>query len=146
MRRSTRVALDMGLFRRPRNDPAELAQIKEQLRFMREHWDAAAQRRDEDAQRLATVEAANTDLASVTERLARLDDRITSVSTELANQVNELGNEIERLGGNAPDEVRLDEIRTGQERLANEQARYQIAFREDLARLAEQLRRASPPR
>ncbi|MEJ7722274.1 MAG: hypothetical protein WKF58_18420 [Ilumatobacteraceae bacterium] len=136
----------MGLFRRPRNDPAELAQIKEQLRFMREHWDAAAQRRDEDAQRLATVEAANTDLASVTERLARLDDRITSVSTELANQVNELGNEIERLGGNAPDEVRLDEIRTGQERLANEQARYQIAFREDLARLAEQLRRASPPR
>ncbi len=136
----------MGLFRRPRNDPAELAQIKEQLRFMREHWDAAAQRRDEDAQRLATVEAANTDLASVTERLARLDDRITSVSTELANQVNELGNEIERLGGNAPDEVRLDEIRTGQERLANEQARYQIAFREDLARLAEQLRRALPPR
>ncbi|CAN5815062.1 hypothetical protein BH24ACT6_BH24ACT6_02770 [soil metagenome] len=136
----------MGLFRRPRNDPAELAQIKEPLRFMREHWDAAAQRRDEDAQRLATVEAANTDLASVTERLARLDDRITSVSTELANQVNELGNEIERLGGNAPDEVRLDEIRTGQERLANEQARYQIAFREDLARLAEQLRRASPPR
>ncbi len=136
----------MGLFRRPRNDPAELAQIKQQLRFMREHWDAAAQRRDEDAQRLATVEAANTDLASVTERLARLDDRITSVSTELANQVNELGNEIERLGGNAPDEVRLDEIRTGQERLANEQARYQIAFREDLARLAEQLRRASPPR
>lgn len=136
----------MGLFRRPRNDPAELAQIKEQLRFLREHWDAAAQRRDEDAQRLATVEAANTDLASVTERLARLDDRITSVSTELANQVNELGNEIERLGGNAPDEVRLDEIRTGQERLANEQARYQIAFREDLARLAEQLRRASPPR
>ena len=140
----------MGLFRRPRNDPAELAQIKQQLRFMREHWDAAAQRRDEDAQRLATVEAANTDLASVTERLARLDDRITSVSTELANQVNELGNEIERLGGNAPDtasdEVRIDEIRTGQERLANEQARYQIAFREDLARLAEQLRRASPPR
>jgi len=136
----------MGLFRRPRNDPAELAQIKQQLRFMREHWDAAAQRRDEDAQRLATVEAANTDLAAVTERLARLDDRITSVSTELANQVNELGNEIERLGGNTPDEVRLDEIRTGQERLANEQARYQIAFREDLARLAEQLRRASPPR
>jgi hypothetical protein len=36
----------------------------------------------------------------------------------------------------------IDELRDGQVRLANEQARYQIAFREDLARLAEQLRRS----
>ena len=36
---------------------------------------------------------------------------------------------------------RVGELRDGQVRLANEQARYQIAFREDLARLAEQLKR-----
>ncbi len=35
----------------------------------------------------------------------------------------------------------FDELRDAQQRLANEQARYQIAFREDLARLAEDLRR-----
>jgi hypothetical protein len=38
------------------------------------------------------------------------------------------------------DEV-ADALRDSQERLASEQARYQIAFREDLARLAEQLKR-----
>ena len=34
------------------------------------------------------------------------------------------------------------ELREGQTRLANEQARYQIAFRQDLANLVEQLRRS----
>jgi hypothetical protein len=35
----------------------------------------------------------------------------------------------------------VDGLRSGQERLAGEQARYQIAFREDLAALADQLAR-----
>lgn len=80
-------------------------------------------------------------------KLAELDARITSVSTELANQVSELGNDIESLANRpadergAVDEVVIGELRDGQTRLANEQARYQIAFREDLARLAEQFRR-----
>jgi len=78
-------------------------------------------------------------------KLAELDARVTSVSTELANQVSELGNDIDALGnrppGEPPGEAVLGELRDGQVRLANEQARYQIAFREDLARLAEQLRR-----
>ena len=37
----------------------------------------------------------------------------------------------------------MQELTAGQHRLANEQARYQIAFREDLAQLAEDLRRAT---
>ena len=84
------------------------------------------------------------------EQAAALDARIASVSTELANQLNELGHEIDALaarevtgdgGGQVEmsDEV-LDALRTGQTRLASEQARYEIAFREDLAELAEQLR------
>jgi hypothetical protein len=37
----------------------------------------------------------------------------------------------------------LDELRAGQVRLANEQARYEIAFRADLAELAERCRRSA---
>ncbi len=77
--------------------------------------------------------------------MAELDARVTSVSTELANQIAELGNDIDALNSRPPgdgvDPEAVGELRDGQVRLANEQARYQIAFREDLARLAEQLRR-----
>jgi DNA repair exonuclease SbcCD ATPase subunit len=79
-------------------------------------------------------------------QVAELDARVTAVSTELANQLRELGNDIDGLAsrppGDGPDPEAVTELRDGQTRLANEQARYQIAFREDLARLAEQLRRA----
>jgi uncharacterized coiled-coil protein SlyX len=74
---------------------------------------------------LAVVEQHLCDLDA---RLDALEQRVTSVSTELANQVTELGNDIEPIHQSA-------------ERLANEQARYQIAFRQDLAELAERLRR-----
>lgn len=84
-------------------------------------------------------------LDAVVEQIGALDSRITSVSTELANQLNELGNDIESLhnrpSGEAVGDEALGELRGSQERLATEQARYQIAFREDLAKLAEQLRR-----
>lgn len=79
-------------------------------------------------------------------QVAELDARVTAVSTELANQLRELGNDIDGLAsrppGDGPDPETITQLRDGQTRLANEQARYQIAFREDLARLAEQLRRA----
>ena len=52
--------------------------------------------------------------------------------------------EIEKLSQNTGDgasaEV-LDALRTTQTKLAQEQARYEIAFRQDLAALADQLRR-----
>lgn len=79
------------------------------------------------------------------EQLVALEARITSVSTELVNQLSELGNDIDALQ-NRPDPEPLDDeaietLRDTQTRLANEQARYQIAFRADLARLAEQVRK-----
>lgn len=84
-------------------------------------------------------------LDAMAAQLSSLDARVTSVSTELANQISELGHDIDALhqrANNEPvaDEV-IDGVRNAQERLAAEQARYQIAFREDLARLAEQLKR-----
>ena len=51
--------------------------------------------------------------------------------------------DIEAMGDRTPpsDDV-VDELRDAQTRLAGEQARYQIAFRQDLAELADRLRRA----
>ena len=90
------------------------------------------------------------DLDSLRERLDRMatrldevDQRITSISTELANQLSEISNDVEAMGGKEPptDEV-VDELRDAQTRLASEQARYQIAFRQDLADLADRLRKS----
>jgi DNA repair exonuclease SbcCD ATPase subunit len=93
------------------------------------------------------VTANDTEARAVREHMAVLDQRLTNVSTELANQLSELGRDIDGLGqripevadGTVSDEV-FDALKGGQVKLANEQARYEIAFRQDLATLAEQLR------
>lgn len=93
--------------------------------------------------------ANDTESRAVREHMALLDQRLTNVSTELANQLGELGRDIDGLGQRIPDvavdgvvsgEV-VEALRGGQTKLASEQARFEIAFREDLAALAEQLRR-----
>lgn len=105
---------------------------------------AAAPEFDALVARVEEVQAKHADLEG---KLAELSARISSVSTELANQITELGHDIDALGeastsgGPAIDESTIGALRDGQVRLANEQARYQIAFRDDLAKLAEQLRR-----
>lgn len=78
---------------------------------------------------------------------AAVDQRLASASTELANQIGELGRELDTLAARdiEPASAQLDEaattaLRTGQVKLANEQARFEISFREDLAALAEQVR------
>lgn len=100
------------------------------------------------AQLLERAGSNDTEARAVREHMALLDQRLTNVSTELANQLSELGRDIDGLDqrasevadGVVSDEV-VDALRGGQVKLANEQARYEIAFREDLAALAEQLRR-----
>ncbi len=91
------------------------------------------------------LEAITAQIARLTVRLDALDLRITTVSTELANQLGELSGDIETLGkrteAEAIDEATLVDLRDSQTRLANEQARYQIAFRQDLAEIAERWRR-----
>ncbi len=82
-------------------------------------------------------------LDAMAERISGVDQRVTSISTELANQLSELSGEIDAIGTNQPtDEHLVAEIREAQTRLSNEQARYQIAFRQDLADLAERLKRS----
>ena len=94
---------------------------------------------------LADLEAIRGQIARLTVRLEALDRRITTTSTELANQLGELSDDIETLGKRSEvetiDEATLVELRDAQTRLAGEQARYQIAFRQDLAEIAERWRR-----
>lgn len=126
----------------PTVDPAELVAVRDEVGRL-------AQRLDERPETAATG-ADPHELAEVRElverlatRLDEVDARITSISTELANQISEISNDVEAIGGNAPptDEV-VDELREAQTRLANEQARYQIAFRQDMAALADRLKRS----
>jgi chromosome segregation ATPase len=88
-------------------------------------------------------------------RLGSLDARITQVGTEVTHQLGELSGDIDSLAQRTTamgDEIShlgdvptiVDEVRTDQARLANEQARYEIAFRQDLAELAERLQRQRP--
>ncbi len=91
-----------------------------------------------------------TDARHASEAAAGLEARVESIGTELTNQLAELGKEIDALAAQADEPTSAahaqvsDELiaalRDGQARLANEQARYQIAFREELATLAEQVR------
>jgi hypothetical protein len=119
---------------------AQLEEIGERLRVSEELQGQVGQL----AERVSVNDA---EARAVREHMAMLDQRLTNVSMELANQLSELGNDIDGLGQRLPegvdsavnDEV-VDALRGGQVKLANEQARYEIAFRQDLATLAEQLR------
>jgi len=88
----------------------------------------------------AEIERVGAEVERIGRRLDEVDARITSISTELANQITELSGELDT-NGSVPGEALVDELRDAQTRLAGEQARYQIAFRQDLADLAERLKR-----
>jgi DNA repair exonuclease SbcCD ATPase subunit len=140
---------------RPSNvDDGRLDRIEERLDALDESRTTTSDRLDEIA---ATA--------------AGIDERLTNISTELANQLTELSTDIDYVAqgmptssGAAPidpeileanlqqrlDEeidaklgIGLDEVRANAERLAMEQARYEIKFRQDLAELADRLRRPS---
>lgn len=118
----------MGLFRRGNPvEPTDVTKLQAEIATLR-------QALEEQAGSTKTLH----------DKLAALDDRITAVSTELANQLTELGHDIDALNAKPADGVdaeALAAVKEGQVKLANEQVRYQIAFREDLARLAQELKR-----
>lgn len=99
--------------------------------------------------------ATSSQLDDVVTRLGSLDARITQVGSEVTHQLGELSGDIDALGRRTeslndtiahlehlPDVV--EEVRTDQVRLANEQARYEIAFRQDLAEITDRLQRPRP--
>ena len=79
---------------------------------------------------------------STVDRLAGIEARVSGMGSELSRQLHELGTEIEELSKRAEDSgvaEMMDALKTSQVRLANEQARYEITFRQDLAALANKL-------
>jgi uncharacterized coiled-coil DUF342 family protein len=116
---------------------------------------------DDLDERVAELRDRVDDLARQT---SSIDARVTSVSLELANQLTELSSDIDELNrrsgeattGDSATEIdtaaleariaerldaAMDDVLDSTERLAAEQARYEIQFRADLAELAERLRR-----
>lgn len=79
------------------------------------------------------------------ELVASLDTRITQLGTEIAHQIDELSGDVDALSarepGDGPSAEVVSDLKSGQVRLAQEQARYQIAFRDDLAALADEVRK-----
>jgi capsule polysaccharide export protein KpsE/RkpR len=112
--------------------------------------DLAALRAEVEVLRTELVRR-TTDLSLVTaaantfdQRIAALDARVASMTGEISAQLHELGGEIDRLASQAPTPqiaAAIDALQASQRRLANEQARYEIAFRQDLASIADALRR-----
>lgn len=127
----------------PTLDPAELDRINARISRLTDRVDDASSDGDTPAAASEQVEELGSKMQRISDRIDELDQRITSISTELANQITELSGDVEAIGGNEPatDEV-VGELRDAQTRLASEQARYQIAFRQDLADLADRLKRA----
>ena len=78
------------------------------------------------------------------QRINAIDSRLSNMTSELTHQLHELGNEIQTISEQQQDPASvaaLEQLRVNTTRIANEQARYEIAFRQDLATLAEMLRR-----
>ena len=102
------------------------------------------QLRDELSRRSTELEDVRRDLGVLEERLIGMDGRVTHMSAAITNQLHELDTEIERLShmADSASADTVDQLRANQVRIANEQARYAIALRQDLAELAELLRRS----
>jgi cell division septum initiation protein DivIVA len=137
-----------GFRKRTEKDLEKMAGFRKRTAIDLERIVELLDRVEDRVERLETERNDTADrLAELLERTAAVDARLTSVSRELAAQIDELGRDLN--GDTDIDPARINEIidaalgtiRDGQNRLANEQARYQIEFRKDIAVLIEQLRR-----
>ena len=145
----------MALFSRKKQPDPVLTAVQDLMTFSEEALRVSREETRVANERLAALESlvgrlgaaldeeksANRDSA---ERLNAIEARLVSLGSELANQIHEMGNEIEKLASREHDgslaEI-TETLRVTQVRLAQEQARYEIAFRQDLAALADQLQR-----
>jgi len=117
---------------------------KEMLQRLQAMQSELSMMRDEMLRRGAELDRVQTDLRSVADRLGAVDERVTHMTSALTNQLHELDSEIEKLAGiaDSASAETVNELRANQVRIANEQARYAITLRQDLAELAELLRRS----
>ncbi len=125
----------MALFNRtPKASQSDLETLKTELVALR----------DELTKRTNALSLVTAMTNGLDQKISVIDQRVTKMTTELSHQIHELGSEIESLTKSSQDNASreaLEQLRVNQIRIANEQARYEIAFRQDLAELVEQIRR-----
>lgn len=112
---------------------SEFVQLRSELESAKNELEATRQRLDDSVSASEKVGA----------EIRQLDERLVHMGREFANQIHELGTGIDKLEKHA-DTVSAEAVAALHEvqaRLAAEQVRYEIAFRQDLAELADQLRR-----
>ncbi len=99
--------------------------------------------RGEVEQRGADISSMRSQLNVLEERLINADVRVTQITTALTNQLHEIDTELDRLTQTADvaSAETVTQLRANQVRIASEQARYAITLRQDLAELAELLRK-----
>lgn len=127
---------EVGIFRRtPRASQADLASVRQRVEEIAQRIDSF----------IVTQEKAT---AQVTDRISSIDVQVEQVRREVVRQLEELSGDLDRVDERTTkivaDIVHLVEVprlvegvRSDQARLAHEQARYEIAFRQDLAELAD---------
>ena len=117
---------------------------RRQQEAFEELWAEVARLREMLDGHTSSLDAQRARSSEIADRLGEIETRVGSLGGELSRQLHELSTELDQLTAKAADDdtaTRLAEIRESQVRLATEQARYEYAFREDLARLADDLRR-----
>ena len=103
-----------------------------------------AQLRSELSKRTNELSLVTAAANGIDQRITAIDTRLTNMTAELSHQLHELSSDIEEVakhGAESGSMEALEQLRVSQTRIANEQARYEIAFRQDLAVIAEQLRK-----
>ena len=133
----------MGLFKKAPKTPlateAELVELRQQVTDLKNQLQEVLTLGGETKQKSQEL----------TIKVNSLDTRITQVGSEVTHQLSELSGDIDSLEqrtkqlaedtATLPAEIEL--VRHDQEELAREQARYQIAFRQDLAEAIEMLQK-----
>lgn len=85
-------------------------------------------------------------MASLLEQVTTMDARVTGMGAELSRQLHELGSDIEKIQQDTSNDTvneAVASLKSAQIRLATEQARYEITFRQDLAAIANELLKRS---
>ncbi|MFM8902638.1 MAG: hypothetical protein ACKOGG_04590 [Actinomycetota bacterium] len=126
----------MSLFKRkPKAKQADLEILKAELLELRNEL-------TKRTNALSLVTAATNGLD---QKITIIDKRLATMTTEMSHQMHELGREIETISKTTQESASreaLEQLKVSQTRIANEQARYEIAFRQDLAEIVEQLRKS----
>lgn len=118
----------------------DIDSLREEFGRMRTDLDSARAEVDATRKQLNDMATAND---KVLAEVRNLDDRLAHMGREFANQIHELATGIDGLEKHA-DSVSAEviaDLHGVQARLTAEQVRYEITFRQDLAEIADQLRR-----